>query len=145
MAATVAGLRYHRGHNVIGHLWKIGKFVLYGFNKIITEFQIKQNVQTIGYPVIQTLQFKDNDGSPSYDLAGIFQQEILKAGILSNAGLGFCHAHKEQDAQHVLLEFQKVAEKMSMALKDGDLKKYLEGVPATPVFKGLRDQKVKSN
>ena len=30
------------------------------------------------------------------------------------------------------------------ALKDGELKKYLEGIPATPVFKGLRDQKVTS-
>ena len=34
---------------------------------------------------------------------------------------------------------------MAMALKDGELKKYLEGIPATPVFKGLRDQKVTSN
>ena len=145
LAATVAGLRYHREHDVIGHLWKIGKIVLDGFNQIITEYQLIKNVSTIGYPVRQTLQFKDNDGSPSFDLAGIFQQEMLKAGILSNAGLGFCHAHTEQDAQHVLFGFQRAAEKMAMALKDGELKKYLEGIPATPVFKGLRDQKVTSN
>ena len=122
LAATVAGLRYHREHDVIGHLWKIGKIVLDGFNQIITEFQLVKNVQTIGYPVRQTLQFKDNDGSPSFDLAGIFQQEMLKAGILSNAGLGFVMPTQNRMLNMFCLDFSRLPKKWQWLLKMESLK-----------------------
>ncbi len=145
LAASLAGLEYHRKHDVVGHLWRIGKIVLDNFKKEIDKRNLGAYVSAIGFPVRQTLGFKDAGGNPDFDLAGLFQQEMLKNGVLCNAGLGFCHKHTENDAMHVIRSFAKALDKMREAIDAKDIKKFLEGKPAQPVFKGLRNQRVTSN
>ncbi len=145
LAATLAGLEYHRKHDVVGHMWRIGKIVLDNFNIEIEKRGLTDRVRAIGYPARQTVTFKDADGNPDFDLAGLFQQEMLKAGILCNAGLGFCHLHSENDAMHVVRGFAGALDAMAKAIDAGDIKRFLEGKPAQPVFRGLRNQKVTSN
>ncbi len=145
LAAALAGLKYHRKHDVPGHLWRIGKIVLDNFNTLIDAHDLQDRISAIGYPVRQTLTFKDSGGNPDFDLAGLFQQEMLKRGIICNAGLGFCHMHTDNDAMYVVRAFSQTLELLHRAIDDGDLRKFLEGTPAQPVFRGLRDQKVTSN
>lgn len=145
LAATKAGLEYHRTHDVVGHMWKIGKIVLDNFNNEIEKRGLEKHISAIGYPVRQTLTFKDANGEPDFDMAGLYQQEMLKSGVICNAGLGFCHMHSENDAMHVVRSFAGALDKIAQALADGDLKRHLEGTPAQPVFRGLRDQKVTAN
>lgn len=145
LAASLAGLKYHRDHDVIGHMWKLGAVALENFKVEIAKRDLGAHVSAIGYPVRQTLGFKDKDGNADYNLAGLYQQEMLKAGVLCNSGLGFCHKHSLNDVMHVVRAFAKACDKMRQALDDGDLVKHLEGKPAQPVFRGLRNQKVTSN
>jgi glutamate-1-semialdehyde aminotransferase len=145
LAAALAGLKYHRQHDVVGHMWRIGQVVLDNFKLEIEKRDLGDRVSAIGFPVRQTLGFKDADGNPDFDLAGLYQQEMLKNGVLCNAGLGFCHKHDENDAMHVVRSFAKALDRMKQAVDEGDIKKHLEGIPAQPVFKGLRNQGVTSN
>ncbi len=145
LAATLAGLKYHRKNDVVGHMWQIGKIVLDNFRQSIKKFNLEKNISAIGYPVRQTLTFKKDNGEPDYSLAGLFQQEMLKNGVLCNSGLGFCHKHSANDAMHVARSFDKACLLMQEAIKSGNLERYLKGNPAQPVFRGLRDQKVTSN
>ena len=145
LAAAVAGLKYHREHDVVGHMWQVGAVVLENFKHQIEKHDLSSHVSAVGYPVRQTLGFKDKAGDPDFDLAGLFQQEMLKGGVICNAGLGFCYKHDFNDAMHVVRAFAKACAKMRQALDDGDIQKHLEGIPAQPVFRGLRNQKVTSN
>ena len=145
LAAVKAGLEYHRKNNVVLHMWRIGKIVLDGFNNAIESRGLEERISAIGYPVRQTLTFKNANGEPDFDLAGLYQQEMLKRGILCNAGLGFCHMHSDNDAMYVVRSFAETLDVIGNAIDGGDLKKFLEGKPAQPVFKGLRQQKVTSN
>jgi len=145
LAATVAGLQYHRDHDVIGHMWKIGKIVMDGFNNAIEMRGIQTRVAATGYPVRQTLSFRDEAGNPDFELGGVFQQEMLKAGVLCNSGLGFSHMHSENDAMFVVRAFNRAADRMAEAIDSGDVGRFLEGMPAQPVFRGLRNQNVTSN
>ena len=145
LAAAVAGLKYQRKHDVVGHMWRVGAIVLENFRREIASHGLGDYVSAIGYPVRQTLSFNDAVGEADFDLAGLFQQEMLKNGVLCNAGLGFCHMHSINDAMHVVRSFSKACDKMRQAIDDGDIKRHLEGIPAQPVFKGLRDQKVTAN
>ncbi|MBL4615232.1 MAG: aminotransferase class III-fold pyridoxal phosphate-dependent enzyme [Magnetovibrio sp.] len=145
LAAALAGLEYHRQHDVVGHMWRIGKIVLDNFKLEIDKRDLGSYVSANGYPVRQALGFKDADGRADYDLAGLYQQEMLKNGVLCNAGLGFCHRHDENDAMHVVRSFAKALDRMKQAIDEGDIKKHLEGKPAQPVFKGLRNQRATSN
>lgn len=145
LAAALAGLRYHRQHNVVKHMWRIGKIVLDGFNNEIESRGLETRISAVGYPVRQTLTFKSADNGPDFDLAGLFQQEMLKRGVLCNAGLGFCHSHSENDAMYVVKSFAATLDVIAAAIEKGDIKNYLQGRPAQPVFGGLRNQKVTSN
>jgi len=145
LAAVKAGLEYHRKHDVVLHMWRIGKIVLDGFNNAIESRGLQEYISAMGYPVRQTLTFKNKKGEPDFDLAGLYQQEMLKRGILCNAGLGFCHMHSENDAMYVVRAFDEALNIIGDAIDSGDLKKFLEGKPALPVFRGLRNQKVTSN
>lgn len=145
LAASLAGLKYHRDNDVVGHMWRIGAIVLENFKREIEKRDLGRHVAAIGYPVRQTLGFKDASGNPDFNLAGLFQQEMLKNGVLCNSGLGFCHKHDVNDAMHVVRSFAKALDRMRQAIDDGDIVKHLEGKPAQPVFKGLRDQRVTSN
>ncbi len=53
--------------------------------------------------------------------------------------------HSDNDAVYVVRAFSEALDIIGNALDDGDFKKFLEGKPAQPVFKGLRSQKVTSN
>lgn len=145
LAAVKAGLEYHRKHNVVLHLWRVGKIVLDGFNNEIEKRDLQGRIEALGYPVRQTLTFKDEKGEPDFDLAGLYQQEMLKRGVLCNAGLGFCHMHSDNDAMYVVRSFGEALDVIGNAIDDGDFNKFLEGKPALPVFRGLRKQKVTSN
>ena len=145
LAAVKAGLEYHRKYDVVQHMWRLGKIALDGFNNQIEKRGLQKHISAIGYPVRQALTFKNERGEPDFDMVGIFQQEMLKRGVLCNAGLGFCHMHSDNDAVYVVRAFSEALDIIGNALDDGDFKKFLEGKPAQPVFKGLRSQKVTSN
>ena len=145
LAAVIAGLEFQKNHEVVRHLWTVGKIVFDECQKIIKENAIGKRVRLVGFPVRQSFSFFDDEGIPDYDLAGIFQQEMIKSGVLCNSGLGFSYAHSLEDARHIVESFRIAAQEMKKAIESGEIGKYLEGVPAKPVFKGLRDQKITSN
>ena len=145
LAGMIAGLEFQKSHEVVRHLWTIGKIVFDECQKIIEDIGFNNRVRLVGFPVRQSFSFFDEDGLPDYDLAGIFQQEMLKSGVLCNSGLGFSYSHTLLDARHIVESFRLAAQKMKIAIESGDISKHLEGVPAKPVFKGLRDQKITSN
>lgn len=145
LAAAKAGLQFHRDNDVIGHLWEIGRIVFSGCLLAINANELTDRVKLLGYPVRQTFSFVDQENEADYKLAGLFQQEMLKRGILCNSGLGFSFSHSKKEAQYIVSSFENVCRIMKEAINNNKIEFMLEGVPAQPVFKGLRSQKVTSN
>jgi glutamate-1-semialdehyde 2,1-aminomutase len=145
LAAAKAGLQFHRDNDVISHLWDIGRIVMEGCLLAIKQNHMQDRVKLIGYPVRQTFSFIDCNNEADYKLAGLFQQEMLKRGILCNSGLGFSFSHSKKEAEYIVSAFGKVCQIMANAVESNNVDSMLEGIPAQPVFKGLRNQKVTSN
>lgn len=145
LAAAVAALDFYREHRVIGRLWKSGKAIMDNFNWMAADKGLQQHVRVIGYPVRQQIILKDKSGQPNYLLTALFQQEMFKRGILCYAGLGFSYSHTNADLAYTIKAFGVTLEVLAKAIESGDVGRFLEGKPAEPVFRALRDQRQTSN
>lgn len=145
LAAAVAALDFYREHSVIRRLWKSGKIIMDNFNLLAQQKGLSNNVRVIGYPVRQQIIFKDRSGEPNYLLTALFQQEMFKRGIVCYAGLGFSYSHTDSDLMYTVQAFGETLEVIAKAIEANDPGRFLEGKPAEPVFRALRDQRQTSN
>jgi hypothetical protein len=102
-------------------------------------------VRVIGYPVRQQMIFKDRAGEPSYLYTALFQQEMFKRGILCYAGLGFSYSHSDAELAYTVRAFGETLAVIARALEADDPRRFLDGRPAEPVFRTLRDQRQTTN
>ena len=145
LAAGIAGVDYYKKHDVIKRLWKSGKIIMDNFNRLIHDKEMQDYVSVVGYPVRQQILFKDKSGEADYRLPSLYQQEMLKRGIICYAGLGFSSAHTDEELMYTVYAFSDALDVLKKAIEENDLNKYLEGKPPEPVFKALRDSKQTSN
>lgn len=146
LAAAIAVLDFYRRHGVIRKLWRSGKIIMDHFNREAKEKGLQQHVQVIGYPVRQQIVLKDGSGQPEYLLSALFQQEMFKRGIICYAGaLGFSYSHTDADLMYTIRAFRETLETIAKAIDLGDIRRFLEGNPSEPVFRGLRDQRQTAN
>jgi glutamate-1-semialdehyde aminotransferase len=145
LAAAVATLDFYRHRGVIRRLWKAGKIILDNFNWLVREAGLRDHVGVIGYPVRQQMIFRDRSGQPNYLLTALFQQEMFKRGIVCYAGLGFSYSHTDAELMYTVEAFRETLAVLARAIEADDPRRFLEGKPAEPVFRSLRDQRQTSN
>lgn len=145
LAAAAAALNFYREHRVIRQLWKAGKIIFDNFNRLVRDRGLSDHVQTVGFPVRQQMIFRDRTGEISYILPALFQQEMLKRGILCYAGLGFSYSHSDEDLMVTVRAFQETLDVLEKAIESGQPERFMEGVPSQPVFRNLRAQKQTAN
>ena len=145
LAAAAAALDTYLEGGVIPRLWKSGKIIFDNFTRLIEQRGLTARMRLIGYPVRQQIVFRDRQGQPSYELSGLFQQEMAKRGILSYAGLGFSAMHTDDELMYTVAAFDATLDVLAKAVEVDDPGRFLEGRPPEPVFRALRDKAQTSN
>jgi glutamate-1-semialdehyde aminotransferase len=147
LAAAIENLKIYNKDKVINNLWKIGEFIEENFSRIISKYNLSKFVSLAGYPVRLMINTHDTNGKQDSILASLYQQEMIKNGVLCFSGvLMLSNSHKKKHLNVLINAFDKTCKKISYALESNiNFKKLLKCKVMKPVFRGLRERNAVSN
>ena len=135
LAAARATIAKLREQNVIEHLWRQGTRLRDGYNALAREVGLASRTQCLGYPPRTVLTFSDVAGTPALAMKSLFQQEVIKRGILIAGGFNLCYAHSDDDIRRTLEACGDALAILARALAEDRVAARLEGPVIQPVFR----------
>ena len=135
LAAARATMAKLHEKNVIEHLWRQGARLRDGYNALAREVGLASLTQCLGYPPRTVLTFADGAGAESLATKSLFQQEMIKRGILIAGGFNLCYAHSDDDIRRTLDACRDALAILARALAEGRVEASLEGPVIQPVFR----------
>jgi glutamate-1-semialdehyde 2,1-aminomutase/spore coat polysaccharide biosynthesis protein SpsF len=137
LAASKATLNFMRQNPVNEHLWRIGESIQAGFNAHVADLGLEHITRCIGMGPRTFIQFNDPDGKiPMLHLKSLFQQEVVKRGILFNGNHMVTYAHSDEDIAYTLNVYRHALEVLAAALDSGkNILEFVEGAPIEPIFR----------
>ncbi len=135
LAAARATIAKLREKNVIEHLWRQGRALRDGYNALARELGLTGLTECIGFPPRTVLAFEDAAGADSLPMKSLFQQEMIKRGILISAGFNLCFAHSDEDVRRTLEACRDALAILAEALAGDRVKATLEGPIIQAVFR----------
>ena len=112
-----------------------GKKLMDGVNQLARKYNIDSFVNCIGFPVWSLLSFKGDDKISTGLIRTLFQQEMIKEGILILLTHNITATHNEEIIDYTLNAYHNVFKKMEIFLHANDPLMYLDGPVIQPVFK----------
>jgi len=135
LAAAQATMAKLREKNVIEHLWRQGARLRDGYNALAREVGLASLTQCLGYPPRTVLTFADGAGAESLATKSLFQQEMIKRGILIAGGFNLCYAHSDDDIRRTLEACGDALAILARARAADRVEASLEGLIIQPVFR----------
>jgi len=136
LAAAFASIKEMREKDVIQHFWKQGKKLKEGYNRLAQEYELVEYTQCIGLPAHSAIYFRI-DGRDSLELKSLFQQEMIKRGILTMGVHNFCFSHSDRDIEMTLEAYEDTLKILRQAINENNIEECLEGEKIKPVFRKL--------
>lgn len=136
LAAAFASIKEMREKNVIQHFWKQGKKLKEGYNRLAQEYELIGYTQCIGLPAHSAIYFRIDDRD-SLELKSLFQQEMIKRGILTMGVHNFCFSHSDRDIERTLEAYEDTLKILRQAINENNIEECLEGEKIKPVFRKL--------
>lgn len=140
LAAIVATLRKLKAKRVHEHVWRVGKTLKEGIERLIDKHTIGAYLSIIGYPVKSAFNFSDAGTATALEMKTYFQQECAKRGILFIGYHVPSYAHKERHIRKTLAVYDEVMRLFKREMTEGTLRKHLEGAVVTQIFKNVGDR-----
>jgi glutamate-1-semialdehyde 2,1-aminomutase/spore coat polysaccharide biosynthesis protein SpsF len=137
LAASKATLNFMRQNPVTEHLWRIGESIQAGYNAHVADLGLEHITRCIGMGPRTFIQFNDPEGKiPMLHLKSLFQQEVVKRGILFNGNHMVTYAHSDEDIAYTLNVYRHALEVLAAALDSGkNILEFVEGAPIEPIFR----------
>ncbi len=135
LAAALATIRALRERKVIERIWELGERLRDGYNTLARELGLERYTSCIGYPPRTVLTFKDDSGAEWLALKSLFQQEVIKRGVLCAGYHMLCASHSAGDIEHTLRVYRAALGAMAEGITAGDVESRLQGPPVSPVFR----------
>jgi len=140
LAAAEACIPKLKREKVTDHLWDVGELLKKGFNELAISHNLEDFVECIGYPCRTIVSFDGQEKFDELEIKSIFQQELIRRGILWTAYHAISWSHKKEDIEFTLNAFD---ESMSVFKKiissNRPLRSFIEGEPVKPVFRKVAD------
>lgn len=136
LAAAKATLEFMQTEPVHAHLWRIGEKIQAGYNAQVAALGLEDVTSCIGMGPRTFIQFNDPEGKiPMLHLKSLFQQEVVKQGILFNGNHLVTYAHSDADIEYTLEAYHAALSVLASAL-DGsrNILDYLDGPAIQPIF-----------
>jgi len=133
LAASLATINEIKEKRVINYIWKQGNRIKEGFNKLAKEFNVEEYAVCEGWGPRTVGLFTGEKGKKSLALKSLFQQEVIKRGILWMYHL-ISFSHSDEDIERTLEVYADAFPVIQKAISEGDIEKYLEGTKIGSVF-----------
>lgn len=137
LAACKAAMDIIVADQVIEYVWNIGKRLNDGMREMIDHFDLEDIIVPKGYPVRTILQFMSPGDKSVIDLGikSLFQQEVLKRGVLLAEYHALSYSHSAEDIDHILNTYGDAMRIVRDAINTNSVDKRLEGRPVEPVLR----------
>jgi glutamate-1-semialdehyde aminotransferase len=134
LASAMATISEIRDKGVIEYTWRQGRVLQEGLNKLSQEHGLSDNVKCVGYPVRSVVQF-EAENNTSLLLKTLFQQEVIKRGVLFAGYHNISFSHSDADIQQTLVAYEHALQYIQSAMRKGPLEDALEGTVVQNVFR----------
>ena len=135
ISASIATINAIEERGTLQHINSVGLRLKDGYNKIAKSLGLTHLTKMIGYGWWPEYLFYDNQGNVSLKIQSLFQQEIVRRGILTRAGIFLCGSHQITDIDKTLEVFQEALMIVGAAVKTGKVLEWLDGDILEPVIR----------
>lgn len=135
ISASIATIDAIQDRGTLEHVAAMGQRLKSGYNEIASLLGISHLTTMIGYGFWPEYVFKDTEGNISLETQSLFQQELVRRGILTRAGMFLCGSHQTSDIDKTLSAFQEAMEVVSAAVKSNKVLDWLDGDVLEPVIR----------
>jgi len=140
LAAAEACIPKLERENATDHIWDMGLILKDGFNELAKNHNLEDFIDCIGYPCRTIVSFNGQQKYDQLEMKSLFQQELIRRGILWTAYHAISWSHSKKDIKLTLNAFD---ESMSVFKKiisgNSSLRSFIEGKPVEPVFRKVAD------
>ncbi len=135
LAASKATMQFMMDNPVHEHIWRQGEKIKAGYNAHVEALGLGDYTKCVGMGPRTFIQFHDPNGQiPMLHLKSIFQQEVLKRGILFNGNHMMTYSHSDEDIDYTLKVYREALELFAQALDGLNVLDALQGRPIQPIF-----------
>lgn len=135
LAAAAATIKALRQRNGIEHIHGIGNRLIQGFKKVVHDLDMHDAVSMIGFPFWPEYVFHAPTPQRSREIQSLFQQEVVRRGVLTRAGMFISTSHTEADIDHTLEVFRSALGVVKAATAQDKVLDWLEGDVIQPVIR----------
>ncbi|MDQ3110637.1 MAG: glutamate-1-semialdehyde 2,1-aminomutase [Bacteroidota bacterium] len=136
IAAGLATIDTFQKNDVVGHNHRIGDLFISGVRSLLEKHQLTDYIDQLQFNWHASMGFRNTNKEPDFGLRTLFNQEVIKRGVLFQGVFCPCYSHTEEDIAHILWAFDGAMEMYKKGLEDG-YEKYLVGDVIKPVFRKL--------
>jgi glutamate-1-semialdehyde 2,1-aminomutase/spore coat polysaccharide biosynthesis protein SpsF len=134
IAAAIAVVDKMRRDSVIERLWKTGRELADGVQKLLGERGLQDVVHLAGLDPWILLRFQDHAAGRGAALRTLLMRELLARGVLSLGTHNVCYAHDEADVASVIRAYEGALDVLAQGIEAGGVEENL-GIPVIePVF-----------
>jgi len=135
IAAARATIKALNERNGLAHIASMGKRLKRGYTAVADKLNLNKTTKMIGFDWWPEYLFFDEQGNASREIQSLFQQEIVRRGILSRAGMMISVSHTKDDIDHTLNVFEQALYVVGQAIEQGKVLDWLEGDVIEPVIR----------
>lgn len=135
LAAARATIHELQTEPVIPHLYRQGERLRDGLNGLLREAGIDRHIRCAGLGPRTAMSFADEKGEEWLALRTLFQQEIVKRGILAPFGHCLSYSHTNEDVERTLAVYAECVPLWAEAIEQGQVAERLEGPPVEAIFR----------
>lgn len=135
LAGVLATIKVLERPNSFKYIFQLGERWKEGVKRLIKEKNLEGVVTVVGLAPHCGVAFSKKGRLSEHDLFSVFQQELIKEGILTTGINNFCLAHKKSDIDKYIKAADLAFDKVKEVIKKKNLKGVLLGGKFRPIFR----------
>ncbi|MDP3994138.1 MAG: aminotransferase class III-fold pyridoxal phosphate-dependent enzyme [bacterium] len=135
LAAAIATIKEMERRNVIGYLWRLGKYLQDNTRGLLAKYGLDVIIKVEGKPFWQVFIISQHKKYSGLEIKSFIQQEVLQAGFLWYGQHNMSFSHTRRDIDKLLVAYDDIFGRLKEYLESDKLRRHLKGKPITNIFK----------
>ncbi|MBF0186651.1 MAG: aminotransferase class III-fold pyridoxal phosphate-dependent enzyme [Magnetococcales bacterium] len=135
ISAALATIEAMEQRQTLSHIHAMGARLKTGYASIVQSLGIEKITRMIGFDWWPEYLFFNTEGKASREIQSLFQQEIVRRGVLTRAGMMLCGAHQKEDIDQTLHVFEQALFVVKDAVRTESVLERLDGPVIQPVIR----------
>lgn len=135
LAAAIATLNVMEREDYWAHCWRQGRALQDGYRSLAAKHGLSGLTDCAGLPPWTVVTFADHGGQPALKLKTLFQQEMLRRGILFSGSQFISLSHSDEDIQRTIEAYDESMGVLRSAIDQDAVDRVLVATPNELIFR----------